>query len=245
LTDIVEIAAREGELFQVIAHQAGHGWGINDRIQLAEHEHLVQDALRLQAMHNGVTMQEPATVFFSYDTQIGQDVTIEPNVYFGPGVDVGDSVHIKAFSHIEKAKIGRGSVIGPFARLRPGADLKENVKIGNFVEVKNAVLHEGVKANHLGYIGDAEIGAGTNFSCGAITVNYDGFSKHKTVIGKNVMVGSNVSLVAPVKIGDGALLAAGSTITENVPADALAIERGEVEIKEGWAATYRAQKQKT
>ena len=153
-------------------------------------------------------------------------------------------MHIKAFSHIEQAKIGKKSIIGPYARLRPGADLDENVKVGNFVEIKNAKLFRGVKANHHGYIGDAEIGAGTNFSCGAITVNYDGYDKHKTVIGENVMVGSNVSLIAPIEVGDDAFIAAGSTISENIPANSLAIERDKPDFQSGWVEEYKERKAK-
>lgn len=244
LTDLPEIAAKDQAFFHIVEVEAEQGWGINDRTQLAVHESYMQDILRVEAMQDGVTMIDPMTIFLSWDTVFGQDILIEPNVFFGEGVEVADGVQIKAFSHIEKAKIGKKSVIGPFARLRPGADLDENVKIGNFVEIKNAKLFKGVKANHHGYIGDAEVGAGTNFSCGAITVNYDGYQKHKTIIGENVMVGSNVSLIAPIEVGDGAFIAAGTTISENIPADALAIERQKPDFKKGWAVDYKKRKQK-
>lgn len=244
LTDLPEIAAEDSIFFDIVEVDAEQGWGINDRTQLAIHETHIQNILRVEAMQNGVTMIDPMTTFLSWDTVFGQDVTIEPNVYFGEGVEVADGVQIKAFSHIEKSRIGENSIIGPFARLRPGALLDHDVKIGNFVEVKNAHLHKGVKANHHGYIGDAEVGAGTNFSCGAITVNYDGYHKHKTIIGENVMVGSNVSLIAPIEVGSGAFIAAGTTISENIPADALAIERQKPDLKNGWASEYKKRKQK-
>ncbi len=171
------------------------------------------------------------------------DVVIEPNVVFGTGVAVGDNVHILANSHLEGATIGPGARIGPFARLRPGAEIGEEAHIGNFVEVKKAVIGKGAKANHLTYIGDAKVGAGSNIGAGTITCNYDGFEKHLTDIGDNVFVGSNTALVAPVKIGDGANIAAGSVITEDVPANSLAINRAELRVKEGWALRYRKMKE--
>ncbi len=242
LTDLPQIAAQDQRFFEIIEVEAEQGWGINDRVQLASHEAYIQDILRVEAMQNGVTMMDPLTTYLSWDTKFARDVTIEPNVFFGAGVVVAEGANIKAFSHLEQCNIGKNSVIGPFARLRPGADLDENVKIGNFVEVKNSKLFKGVKANHHGYIGDAEIGAGTNFSCGAITVNYDGYKKHKTIIGENVMVGSNVSLIAPITVGNGAFIAAGSTISENIPDDSLAIERTKSEIKKGWSRDYQKRK---
>jgi bifunctional UDP-N-acetylglucosamine pyrophosphorylase/glucosamine-1-phosphate N-acetyltransferase len=190
-------------------------------------------------MTNGATLVAPETVFFSADTEIGQDVVIEPNVVFGPGVTVADGVEIMAFSHIEGASIGQGARIGPYARLRPGAEIGDDAHIGNFVEVKKSVIGKGAKANHLSYIGDAKVGPKTNIGAGTITCNYDGYEKHLTDIGANVFVGSNTALVAPVKIGDGASIAAGSVITRNIPADALAMTRPELDVRPGWAARYR------
>lgn len=243
ITDLPAIAARDGVKTRIcMLHDAEEVLGVNSRADLAVVEAAAQKRLRKRAMENGATLSDPHTVFLSWDTKIGRDVLIGPNVVFGPGVVVADHVSILAFCHIEGARIDSGCSIGPFARLRPGTHLWPKVKIGNFVEVKNSLLHEGVKANHLAYIGDAEIGAGTNFSCGAITVNYDGFDKYKTVIGENAMIGSNVSLVAPITIGHGAYIAAGSTITKDVAPDALAVERADVKTIDGWAASNRKKK---
>lgn len=243
ITDLPAIAAAEGIKTRVSTlYDAEEVTGVNSRAELATAETIVQKRLRKRAMENGATLTDPATVFLSWDTKIGRDVVIGPNVVIGPGVVIGDDVTIHAFCHLEGARIDHGCVVGPFARLRPGTHLWQNVRVGNFVEVKNSLLHDGVKANHLAYIGDAEIGAGTNYSCGAITANYDGFEKFKTIIGDNVMVGSNVTLVAPVTIGAGAYLAAGSTVTKDVPADALSVERAEPRLIEGWAARNRTRK---
>lgn len=226
ITDLPAIAAKDGYKTQIaVTDDLDEVQGVNSRVDLAMLEYVVQSSMRLNALESGVTMHDPASVYFSYDTQVGQDVVIEPNVFIGTGVKIGDKVTIRAFSHIEGAMLKTGVSVGPFARLRPGTELGENVHIGNFVEIKNAKLGKGVKAGHLAYIGDAVVGEGTNYSCGAITANYDGVNKHKTVIGKNVMVGSNVNLVAPVTIGDNAYLAAGSTITQDVPKDKLGIAR--------------------
>ena len=173
--------------------------------------------------------------FLAADTKLGRDVTIEPNVVFGPGVTVEDGATIRSFSHLEGAHVGKGARVGPFARLRSGAELAEDVHIGNFVEVKEATIEAGAKANHLAYIGDARVGAGANIGAGTITCNYDGVAKHRTDIGKGAFIGSNSALVAPVKIGDGAYIGSGSVVTKNVPADALAIARGEQTVKVGWA----------
>jgi bifunctional UDP-N-acetylglucosamine pyrophosphorylase/glucosamine-1-phosphate N-acetyltransferase len=191
-------------------------------------------------MEAGVTMIDPSSVFLSADTRLSPDVTIEPNVFFGPGVTVAGNVTIRAFSHIEGSEIGPGSVIGPFARLRPGSKLDDDVHIGNFVEIKASHLASGVKAGHLSYIGDATVGAKTNIGAGTITCNYDGINKHRTTIGANVFVGSDVAFVAPVSVGDGAILAAGSVITEDVEADALAVARGRQVQKPGRASAMRA-----
>jgi bifunctional UDP-N-acetylglucosamine pyrophosphorylase/glucosamine-1-phosphate N-acetyltransferase len=215
---------------------------VNDRQQLSHAEGLFQKVMREAAMADGATLKAPSTVWFSYDTKIGRDVMIEPNVYFGPGVTVGDNVTIRANSHIEGATIAPGAIIGPFARLRPGAVIGADVHVGNFVEVKNAKLSEGAKANHLTYIGDADIGAKTNIGAGTITANYDGFDKYRTVVGEGVSIGSNAVLVAPVTIGAGANVAAGSVIVHDVPADALAVARGRQEDKPGWAKKFRDKK---
>lgn len=199
--------------------------GVNSRAQLAELEQYWQEMKRLEMMESGVTLQDPATVYFSHDTQIGQDCVIGSHVIFGPQVRIEANVEIKPFSHIEGATIQSGASIGPFARIRPHSHIDEGVKIGNFVEVKNSHIKRGAKANHLGYIGDAELGEQANFGCGAITVNYDGQHKSKTLIGDYVMVGSNATLIAPVEIGEGAYIAAGSTVTQDVEPDALVVGR--------------------
>ena len=243
ITDLPAIAAKDGVKTRIcLLSDAEEVLGVNSRSDLSIVEAAVQKRLRKRAMENGATLTDPDSVFFAWDTKIGRDVVIGPNVVFGPGVVIADSVHILAFCHIEGARIDTGCSVGPFARLRPGTHLWPKVKIGNFVEIKNSNLHEGVKASHLGYIGDADVGAGTNFSCGAITVNYDGFDKHRTSIGENVMIGSNVNLVAPVTIGHGAYVAAGSTITKDVEPDALAVGRADIKTIEGWAASYRKKK---
>lgn len=243
ITDLPQIAAEDGLQSRVcVLFDADEVLGVNSRPDLAVVEAALQKRLRKKAMENGATMTDPNSVFLSHDTVLGRDVEIGPNVVFGPGVVVADNVTILPFCHLEGAKIESGCTIGPFARLRPGTHLKAKVKIGNFVETKNAILHDGAKANHLAYIGDAEIGAGTNFSCGAITANYDGFTKSKTVVGENVMVGSNVTLVAPVTIGHGAYIAAGSTITKDVSPDALAVERADTRQVEGWSEKNRKRK---
>ena len=242
LTDTVAIANAAKQKVTAIEVDADEVAGINDRIQLAHVEGIFQRRMREAAMTNGVTMIAPSTVWFSHDTVIGKDVTIEPNVFFGPGVTVADGVTIRADCHIEGAKIATGAIIGPFARLRPGAVIGANAHIGNFVEVKNAKIDEGAKANHLTYIGDAHVGAKSNIGAGTITANYDGYDKHHTEIGANVSIGSNSVLVAPVKVGDGAHVAAGSVIVRDVPADALSVARGRQEDKPGWAKKYREHK---
>lgn len=214
--------------------------GANTRAQIAILEKKMQEQLRKKAMDNGATLIDPDTVYLCEDTQIGRDVIIEPNVFFGPGVIVGDGCHIKAFSHLEGATLHTGVVIGPFARLRPGAVLEDNVKIGNFVEVKNARMGKGAKANHLSYVGDAEVGTGSNLGAGTITCNYDGTNKFKTTIGDNVFVGSNSTLIAPITLEDGAYIGAGSTISKDVPSDALAVARSRAIIKDGWSKRKKA-----
>jgi bifunctional UDP-N-acetylglucosamine pyrophosphorylase / glucosamine-1-phosphate N-acetyltransferase len=239
LTDAAEIAHKRGLKVTAVEIAAEDVLGINDRAQLAEAEQLFQEKRRAEAMAAGATLVAPDTVFFAHDTKLGRDVTIEPNVVFGPGVSVADNVTIRAFSHIEGASIASGAIVGPFARLRPGAKIGENAHIGNFVEIKAADVEEGAKINHHAYIGDARVGAKSNIGAGTIICNYDGVNKHKTDIGKNTFIGSNSSLVAPVAIGDGAYVASGSVITDDVPADALAFGRARQVNKPGRAAALK------
>lgn len=239
LVDIVNIATLEGRACAVIVtDDADEVGGINSRGELAEAEGRWQAKRRVQAMVDGVTLIAPETVFFAWDTKLGRDVTIEPNVVFGPGVTVADNVMIHAFSHLEGATLESGVAIGPYARLRPGAVLKANSKVGNFVEMKKAVLGEGAKANHLTYLGDAVVGAGANIGAGTITCNYDGYFKHQTVIGERAFIGSNSALVAPVKIGADAIVAAGSAVTRDVADGELRLVRGEQLVKPGWADRF-------
>lgn len=243
LTDVVELMHAAGNACAISLCPEADTAGVNDRVQLAAMEAEFQKRLRHKAMLGGATLVDPATVYLSADTVVGRDVVIEPNVFFGPQVTVGDDVHILANCHIEGAVIGKGSRVGPFARLRPGAELGENVHVGNYVEIKKSKLGKGAKANHLSYIGDAKVGAGSNIGAGTITCNYDGYEKHLTEIGENVFVGSNTSLVAPVKVGSGANIAAGTVVASEVPPDALAIGRPAFDVKDGWAKRYRAAKQ--
>mgnify|MGYP001345894818 FL=1 len=240
LVDIVNIANADGRHCAVVTTDPFDVAGINSRAELASMEAAWQDRRRTQAMADGASLIAPETVWFSYDTVIGRDVVIQPNVFFGPGVTIADKVMINGFSHIEGATIASGAEIGPYARLRPGAVLEEKSKVGNFVEVKKTRLGKGAKANHLTYLGDADIGAGANIGAGTITCNYDGFLKHQTQIGAGAFIGSNSALVAPVTIGAGAIVAAGSTITSDVSPDALALVRPKQEEKPGWAARFRA-----
>ena len=243
LTDIVEVARSKGwGCVTVETDDPDEVMGGNSRTGLAEAEAAFQYRLRRQAMEDGATLQDPDTVWFSYDTELGKDVTIGPNVVFGPGVSVGDNVEIRAFCHIDGATIDNNAIIGPFARLRPGADIGPEVHIGNFVEVKEARLDEGAKANHLSYVGDSWVGAGANIGAGTITCNYDGFFKSRTEIGAGAFIGSNTALVAPVKIGAGAITGAGSVIAKDVEDDALAITRAAHEVRPGWALKYRLRK---
>ena len=240
LPDIVMLAAASGHRSIVMEGSPDEVIGVNSRSELAEAEGLFQRRCRAEAMASGVTLVAPDTVFFSHDTKLGRDTVIEPYVVFGPGVTVGDHVIIRAHSHIEGAEIGTGADIGPFARLRPGTVLGAQVKIGNFVETKKAVFAAGAKANHLSYIGDAEIGAAANIGAGTITCNYNGFQKARTYVGAGAFIGSNSALVAPVSIGDGAIIAAGSTIARDVAGDALAMTRADQIEKPGWAERFRA-----
>jgi len=244
LTDIVAIARDRGWGCAVVeTADPAELMGVNSRADLARAEAAMQDRLRAAAMANGATLIDPATVWFSFDTRLGRDVVVGPDVVFGPGVTVADNVEIRAFSHIEGATIAEGALIGPFARLRPGADIRRDVHIGNFVEIKEALVEEGAKANHLSYIGDSRVGPGANIGAGTITCNYDGFFKDRTDIGAGAFIGSNTALVAPVKIGDGAVIGAGSVITREVAKDALAVTRAAQTEKPGWALRYRLRKQ--
>jgi bifunctional UDP-N-acetylglucosamine pyrophosphorylase/glucosamine-1-phosphate N-acetyltransferase len=239
LTDAVGIVRDLGLEAVVIETSEDEVRGINTKAQLAEAEQVMQARLRKAALDAGVTMIAPDTVFLAADTRFGNDVTIEPFVVIGPGVTIADGAVIHSFSHIVQASIGKKASVGPYARLRPGTSLGDGARIGNFVETKAAILEAGVKVNHLSYIGDAQIGANTNIGAGTITCNYDGFSKHKTMIGAGAFVGTNSSLVAPVKIGNGAYIGSGSVITKEVPDDALAVERSPQVNREGGAKRYR------
>jgi bifunctional UDP-N-acetylglucosamine pyrophosphorylase/glucosamine-1-phosphate N-acetyltransferase len=242
LTDAVTVVRDLGLEAVVIETSEDEVRGINTKAQLAEAEQVMQSRLRKAALDAGVTMIAPETVYLAADTTFGNDVTIEPFVVIGPGVSIADGAVIHSFSHIVQASIGKKASIGPYARLRPGTSLGEGVKIGNFVETKAATLEAGAKVNHLSYIGDAHIGEGANIGAGTITCNYDGFDKHRTTIGAGAFVGSNSSLVAPVKIGNRAYVGSGSVITKDVPDDALAVERSPQNNREGGAARYREMK---
>jgi bifunctional UDP-N-acetylglucosamine pyrophosphorylase/glucosamine-1-phosphate N-acetyltransferase len=239
LPDVVMLAAGDGRKSAVIEAEPWEMAGVNSRAELALVEAEWQRRRRLRAMADGVTLVAPDTVWFAHDTEIGRDTVIEPNVVFGPGVKIGEDVRVRAFSHIEGATVAAGAEIGPYARLRPGAEIGERAKVGNFVEVKKAKLGPDAKANHLTYLGDAEVGAGANIGAGTITCNYDGFLKYRTMIGEGAFIGSNTALVAPVAIGAGAIVGAGSVITKDVAADAVAIARGEQIDKPGRAKRFR------
>ena len=248
LTDIVEIARAKGLSATAVSCDESETMGINSRAELAVAEATFQTNARRALIADGVMMQAPDTVFLSFDTTIGRDAEIEPNVVFAPGVTVESGARIRAFSHLEGAHVSRGATVGPYARLRPGAELAEDVHIGNFVEIKNASVDEGAKVNHLTYIGDASIGARSNIGAGTITCNYDGVMKHQTTIGQDVFIGSNTMLVAPVTVGDGAMTATSTTVTQDVPEGAMAIGRAKQDIKAGFARRFfdmlRAKKEK-
>ena len=235
LTDIVELARAGGLSAGVVICDEAETMGINTRTELADAEAAFQSRARAEALDNGVTLTAPETVFFALDTHIGRDAIIGPNVLFGPGVTIESGAEIKGFCHLEGCHVSRGADVGPFARLRPGAELAEDVHVGNFVEIKNAILDEGVKVGHLSYIGDADVGEFTNIGAGTVTCNYDGVMKHRTRIGKRAFIGSDTMLVAPVSIGDGALTGSGSVITEDVPAEAVALARAKQVNKAGLA----------
>lgn len=243
LTDIVEVARSRGGYVSVVEAPEEETLGVDSRADLARAEALMQSRLRAAALEAGVTLVAPETVFLAHDTVIGRDTIVHPNVTFGPGVTIGSGVEIKSFCHLEAATVADGAIIGPYARLRPGAEIGLGAHIGNFVEVKAATIGAGAKANHLSYIGDATVGAGANIGAGTITCNYDGFSKFRTEIGAGAFIGSNTALVAPVTIGDGAIIGAGGTVTQSVEADALAVVRGEARVVPGGAARFRSKRQ--
>ncbi|MDI7774331.1 bifunctional UDP-N-acetylglucosamine diphosphorylase/glucosamine-1-phosphate N-acetyltransferase GlmU [Asticcacaulis sp. EMRT-3] len=242
LTDIVGIARHRGLLPRVCFAQENEVLGANSQAELAVIERVWQDGVRRGFMDNGVHMPAPETVFFGWDTQIAPGVVIEPHVVFGEGVTVATGAVIRAFSHLEGAKVGEGALIGPYARLRPGADIGRDAHIGNFVEVKNVTIGAGAKANHLSYLGDGEVGAGSNIGAGTIFCNYDGYFKYRTIIGENAFIGSNTALVAPVTVGAGAMTGSGSVITRDVTPGALAFERADQIEKLDWATNFRARK---
>lgn len=242
LTDAVAVARSSGWTCAVVEGPTDDTAGVNSRAELAGIEKIFQNRLRRAVMDNGATLLDPDTVYFAADTVLGRDVTVGQNVVFGPGVTVDDGVEIKPFSHLEGVVVRKGAIIGPYARLRPGTDVGEGAHVGNFVELKNTVFGKGAKANHLTYLGDADVGGGSNIGAGTITCNYDGVLKHRTRIGENVFIGTHSTLVAPVAVGDGAYTAAGTVVTREVAPDALAISRAPQEEKAGWASRYRAAK---
>jgi bifunctional UDP-N-acetylglucosamine pyrophosphorylase/glucosamine-1-phosphate N-acetyltransferase len=239
LPDVVNIAAAEGRDAVVIEGDPYETAGVNSRAELAHLELEWQRRRRERVLDEGATLIDPESVWFAYDTRLGRDVTVEPHVVFGPGVQVADGATIHAFSHIEGATIGFKASIGPFARIRPGTRLGDRARVGNFVELKKAEVGEGAKVNHLSYVGDASVGPRANIGAGTITCNYDGFGKYRTEIGAGAFIGSNTALVAPVRIGDGAIVGAGSVITDDVEADSLAVERTEQRGIAGWAKRFR------
>jgi bifunctional UDP-N-acetylglucosamine pyrophosphorylase/glucosamine-1-phosphate N-acetyltransferase len=239
LPEIVNIAIRQGGSCALVrTSDPDEVAGINSRAELAAAEARWQTARRTRAMADGATLVAPETVFFAWDTMLGRDVTVEPNVVFAPGVRVAEGATIHAFCHLEGASVGEGVSVGPFARLRPGTRLGKGAKVGNFVEVKNAEFGEGAKANHLTYVGDASVGAGANLGAGTITCNYDGYFKHRTVIGERAFIGSNSALIAPVNVGADAIVAAGSAVSRDVAAGELRMVRAEQLVKPGWADRF-------
>ena len=241
LTDVVELARKAGHPTRAVFAEEDAVMGVNAQSELAQAEALFQKVQRETFLAAGVTMSAPDTVHFAWDTQVGGGTVIEPFVVFGPGAVIEGGARIRSFSHVEGARVASGAEVGPYARLRPGADLAEGVKVGNFVEVKNVTMEKGAKANHLAYLGDGAVGAGANIGAGTIFCNYDGFNKARTQVGAGAFVGSNSSLVAPVVIGAGSLVASGSVVTEDVPADALAFGRARQTNKPGAAVAFREQ----
>lgn len=243
LTDIPEIAKKDGFQTHVVEVKTSCSWGINTRTELAAHEKIAQSQLREKAMAGGATLIDPESVYLSVDTKIGQDVLIEPNVFIGGGVKIGNGVVIHAFSHIEGADIESKAEVGPYARIRPESIIKQGACVGNFIEVNRSIVGKGAKSKHMSYLGDTEIGENVNIGAGTVIANYDGFQKHKTIIGKRAFIGTNSTVVAPVNIGVGAMVAAGSTVTKDTPNNALAIGRARQENYVGWAHEYRKVKE--
>lgn len=243
LTDIVNIANRNQYLASfLLIYDKDEVLGVNSKLELANIESIMQKRLCESFLLSGVTIIDKASVYFAFDTRISADVVIHPNVVFGPNVIIEKNVEIKSFSHIEGATIRNGAVIGPFARIRPNSDIGKDARIGNFVEVKNSNIDNNSKINHLSYIGDANIASNVNIGAGVITCNYDGYNKFNTNIEENVFIGSNSSLIAPVNIGAGSLIAAGSVITHNVNAGDLAIARSSQENIIDGAKKYHQKK---
>ena len=241
LTDVVGLARGRGLKVRAVFAPETSVMGVNSQAELAEAEAAFQQGVRRRLLDAGVTLLAPETVMFSHDTEIAAGAVIEPYVVFGPGVVVGQAT-IRAFSHLEGARVADHAIIGPYARLRPAAEIGEGAHIGNFVEVKAVTVGAGAKANHLSYLGDGVVGPGANIGAGTIFCNYDGFDKHRTEVGAGAFIGSNSALVAPVTIGAGAYVGSGSVITRPVTADALAVTRPEQVEKPGWAARFRALK---
>ena len=244
LTDIVALGRAAGQKTHIVKGDEADALGVNSRADLAAAETVFQERARSAAMEAGVTLIDPASVYFSYDTEIAADAIIEPNVFFGRKVKIGKGAHVHAFCHLEGAEIGEGAAIGPFARFRPGSKLGRKVKIGNFVEVKNATLGDGAKASHLSYIGDIDVGPRTNIGAGTIVCNYDGFNKYRSTIGADAFIGSNTALVSPVTVGDRAYTGTGSVITKDVPAGSLGVARARQINLDGWADKNREKKQR-
>lgn len=245
LTDLVALARAEGRNAAVVEAPADELLGVNSRADLAVAEAVMQDRLRAAALAGGTTLIDPKTVWLSHDTRLGRDTVVEPNVVFGPDVTVGDGVDVRSFSHLEGVTVADGARIGPYARLRPGTEVGEGARVGNFVEVKAAAVEPGAKINHLSYVGDARVGAKANVGAGTITCNYDGFTKSMTDIGAGAFIGSNTALVAPVKVGDGAIVGAGSTITDDVEPDAMAVTRAKQKSVDDGAKRFRARRRKS
>lgn len=243
ITSIIEIAKRQGLKINYSMAEEDEVMGINSQEELAKVESIFQDKKRKYFMQNGVNLIDPKSVYFSYDTEIGNGTTVEPNVIFQSGVKVHSNVVIKAFSYLENCEIKSNAVIGPFARIRPESIVGENARIGNFCEIKKSNIGKNTKINHLTYIGDAQIGENTNIGAGTITCNYDGYKKFKTEIGKNSFIGSNTTFIAPVEVGDNVLVGAGSVIDRKIEDNEMAITRAEQKNIEDGMIKYREKRE--